>query len=382
MRYKAYKLPKKPKIPKYFYIIPMDGDKLQARASFRTVILKGKSVRGLVPKLIPQLDGTKTVPEIVSILENVDKNVVIEVLNMLNKNRLLEDSSVKPSFKMSPEELDYYNPQISFFSQLSDDKYKFQGLLKNSQVAIFGLGEVGSKVLLSLIASGVGRIIGVDEGIIEARDLRLGSFYFRKDIGQPKHKVAEGIARSLNPYISFKGLRRKIKNTKDVLDLIDGCNLVVLCVERLSLAVYNWVNEACLEKKIPWTSGSLNIGEGIIGPSIIPYETPCYKCYELRAKGNIIFYEESMAFENYLNENLDSDVESGSLNCFGGIVGSFVALEAIKILSRFTYPTTYGHIYVVNFFTLEAKLHEILKLPRCPSCGPNKKSPIKKVWNL
>jgi bacteriocin biosynthesis cyclodehydratase domain-containing protein len=47
-----------------------------------------------------------------------------------------------------------------------------------------------------------------------------------------------------------------------------------------------------------------------------------------------------------------------------------LALEVIKILTRFSQPVTYGSLFTLDLLTFEAALHPVLKIPRCPHCSP------------
>lgn len=40
-------LPLKPRIPSYFHIVPMSGDRIQLRSAHKTVILSGKSIKAV-----------------------------------------------------------------------------------------------------------------------------------------------------------------------------------------------------------------------------------------------------------------------------------------------------------------------------------------------
>jgi bacteriocin biosynthesis cyclodehydratase domain-containing protein len=148
-------------------------------------------------------------------------------------------------------------------------------------------------------------------------------------------------------------------------------------MDHFNPGFYEVFNQACLEEKITWTSYRLFGFEVNIGPTVIPYETPCYKCFDLRRKGNLTFYEEYTLLERYLKEH---QFPSGYLYITPGI--GLAVLEVIKLLTRFVDPATYGKFFSVNLLTLETRLHSILKLPQCPHCGrPAKGRPTIHIWD-
>lgn len=369
-------VPARPKIPDYFYVVPIGNDRLQFRAGPRVVRLGGKAVSQLFPKLLPLLNGRYQVSEITSELKEFKEETILAALTILRKKGLLEDASAMPSFDLSPQELKRYDRHFSFFSHFNDDRYEYQGILKSAKVAVLGLGQVGAQVLSSLAACGIGEIRVAGDGVVEGRD--LGSFYTEAEIGKTKREAAQLSVSKINPHVQVESVEGKVSSVEDAMDLIDGADLVIVCVDGPSISIFRWVNEACLTKKIRWTSASLNGNEAIIGPSIVPFETACYTCYELRRKANETFYEEYLAFEKYMEDNPDLVREYGSIPSLSEMVGGYVALEAIKILTDVTFPVTCGRICTVNFLSLETDVEEVLKLPYCPTCSQAKPKP--KLW--
>jgi thiazole/oxazole-forming peptide maturase SagC family component len=377
-------LTKKLRFRKYFYTIPMDKERWQLRTGGQISMLSGRSVADLIPLILPLLDGNHTIKEIIfSLSDRVDQKVVLQVLDILNKKRFLEDASEERSFEIFDEGLKRYVQQILLFSHTCDDKYERQDDLKRARILIIGLGQIGTEVLCSLASSGIGKITGVDSGVIKEKDKNTNPFYTKEDIGKPKCETARTTIQKLNPYISLKGIKKEIKSAKDVKDLIpEGCNLVIVCMDRPAVSIYDWVNEACLEKSIPWMRGSLDEQIGVIGPLIIPYQTACYECYKLRRESNLALHTEEIAFENYLKRNPDNKVEYGTVIPFVKIVANFIALEVLKFLSQFDFPVTCGSILQINLYGLEYTISKILKLPRCPACGKCRRMPAEEIWNL
>lgn len=118
-----------------------------------------------------------------------------------------------------------------------------------------------------------------------------------------------------------------------------------------------------------------------VGPFFIPHETCCYTCYDRRVKSNLEAYQEYLAYEKYLAEKDKCPAAYGSLPSFATVAGGLIAVEVTKHLTQFLVPKTYGAVFCLNFLTLETELHEVWKLPRCPSCGPLVHTPPRAVWS-
>ncbi|MFW9940481.1 MAG: TOMM precursor leader peptide-binding protein [Candidatus Thorarchaeota archaeon] len=374
-------LPLRPKIFPYFDIIFMDNQKCQIRAGDDKIfILRGKTITEILPKLFKFLNGDYTINQIANKCKDIaSKEEIITILARLNKDGLLEDASIKPPSQLNSKELKYYAPQLLFFSHFKGDKYNYQIKLKESQIAIIGLGLLGSAILLSLAVSGVGHITGID--YTNASIHSSLNPYLTSHFDKLEAKASSSLFDKINPNIKYKRLNKIIQSKEDTLQIVKGKDVVIVAIDKPQPAINKWINESCLDENVPWiTSSGLTGIEGIIGPFIIPHETCCYKCYELREKSNMDSYDEYIAFEKYLEEREGLTANYGHLPQFAAIMGSFVALEVLKHLTQFVLPETYGSLFSINFITFQTQFHEVLKLPRCPSCGPAKDVPPKAFW--
>lgn len=75
--------------------------------------------------------------------------------------------------------------------------------LKNSKVAIAGLGGLGSNIAVSLARIGVGKLLLVDFDIVEPSNLNRQS-YFIEDLGKAKTKALKQQIKKINPFIKIK----------------------------------------------------------------------------------------------------------------------------------------------------------------------------------
>ncbi len=376
------KLPRKPVIRKTVQIIPVKDDALMFKDGKKIQTMRGRTVASIMEKVIPLLDGSRTLEEIIPLLTEVNRNEMLKILGVLHIRGILEDASIEAPLAITQEELRRYDSQIHFFSRFHPEKYRLQEKLKNSKITIFGLGPLGIRTLSILASAGIGEISMIDGEAVKEDDIAEGTLYDREDLGQGRAETAKKRFSRLSSLVNFMALGKGVRSPEDIRYLVKGRDLAILCLDTPSPAFSHWMNEACLEEGVSWTSAWLEEEEGMIGPSIVPHLTPCYRCYDLRMKGNLAHYDEYLAYERYVWEKGTKQEEIASLCSFAGIVAGHLALEVIKILSKFVAPATYGHIYTINFLTLEAKLHEILKLPRCPSCSPKRKFPPRKAWDI
>ena len=74
-------------------------------------------------------------------------------------------------------------------------------ILKNSRVAVFGIGGVGGYALEALARSGVGTIDIIDSDNVDISNLNRQIISLNSNIGQPKVEAAEKRVKDINPEI-------------------------------------------------------------------------------------------------------------------------------------------------------------------------------------
>lgn len=102
--------------------------------------------------------------------------------------------------------------------------------LKNSKVAIAGLGGLGSNVAITLARVGIGRLLLVDFDTVDITNLNRQQ-YFIDDIGKYKTIALTAIIRKINPVIKLDTINIKVTE-KNALEVFKGYNLVCECFDN------------------------------------------------------------------------------------------------------------------------------------------------------
>jgi molybdopterin/thiamine biosynthesis adenylyltransferase len=200
-------------------------------------------------------------------------------LDSLNELGLIEDSHVPSTY--SSTELERYQANLNYFSGVADletSKYTYQDKLRNSRVAILGLGG-GSLVASYLAGLGIGEIIGVDYDVVERTNLNRQFLFNEADIGRLKSDVVEQKLKAINPEISVKMYNRKVMDYTDVMELISGCDAVICMLDQPAVISTRWVNAACVKLGIPYYRGGVN-NQSIFWMRTNPnLKEPCFDCH-------------------------------------------------------------------------------------------------------
>jgi bacteriocin biosynthesis cyclodehydratase domain-containing protein len=226
-----------------------------------------------------------------------------------------------------------------FFAEHSDAPHACLDRLRRSRVAVVGGGRLAALTVEALCESAVGQASVVE----------------RIETGE----------------------------TGDGARWLDGADLLLACaddpVERLR--VFPALNEIYLKGDRPWLSAYADGDRVFLGPLLVPGETGCHRCLELREESQLPQRAEFLTFKQHLGNGwraLAGDAAPPTLRCAGGAV----AMEAIRILSRLHFPVTYQTLVAIDLRSFETEYHALLRVPFCDACGPHLSRPFRKVWNV
>ena len=157
-------------------------------------------------------------------------------------------------------------------------------------------------------------------------------------------------------------------------DLGDA-DFVVACEESSGFAFFDAVNSACLERGTRWLRVAVLGSMAHLGPTIVPYESCCYTCFDLRMQSHEPELDGFAAFRAHGRAE-----DEGALAPLRAALAAEAALEAARILTGFAPAATIGRFYELGARTPERVGHDVLKVPRCPSCGRGR--PPQEPWDL
>jgi len=119
--------------------------------------------------------------------------------------------------------------------------------IKNTEVAIFGLGGVGSFALEALARLGFGNFLIVDNDVIEESNINRQIFALSSTLGKSKVEVAKERVLDINPLAKVED--KKIFFRKEYAEILKDCNYVVDAVDTIASKID--LIEFCYKNNIP-----------------------------------------------------------------------------------------------------------------------------------
>ncbi len=206
---------------------------------------------------------------------------------------------------------------------MSDDRYTKQRIflgaeadasLRSKRVAVLGLGALGSVIAPWLARAGVGHLTLIDRDLVEASNLQRQLLYGETDLGRPKAEVAAQRLAEANATVELRPVVADL-TSGNARELLSGFDL--LCDGTDNFEARFLLNDVALLTGTPWIYAGAIGGEGVVWP-LHPPRTPCLRC----------LIEEPPA-----GGDVDTCDSAGVLGPAVGVIGSWAALEALKVLT-------------------------------------------------
>ena len=300
-------IPDRPRL-KPWYRVSDDGERLLLEYAHWLVVFEGKAARRLLPALLPLLDGSRTVAEIVSELGDRAAEPVENALRLLAEKRLLTDGPPLPP--TTPRPVLETVELLAASGESAASPAQAHERLHAASVAVAGASEAAGELERLLGCSGVGTV---------ARTAWDGA----------------------------------IPNT----------DLFVLAPSGEELPGLEERNRALLAARRPWLQMLPYDGRlAAAGPLYLPDETSCYECFRLRIASNLGYADEYRALER-------RPAPFASPPAVAAVVAGIAATLALRWLvhgDRFV-PARFFAVELTP--VLSVTLHHVYRVPRCPACS-------------
>lgn len=375
-------------VPYRFTLVPAEDGEFRLHSLTFSLALRDDESE-ILSRLLPLLDGERTVDDVCRAMEPHGEEAVHQALEYLLEVGALEPAAPDAG-PLSPAEIKRHQPQVAFFDQFvapdgtpsvgswpgyPRSGLEYQARLKQAHVTVLGLGRLGSQLVHALALAGVGTITAVDSEPVGEVETSCDSWFSAEWAGLPRSEAARRMVSTTNPDVALVAAPEP-SQPGELRALLADSDVAVLCRDDINPTEYEALNAAALAARTTWTSARLSGLELQIGPTVVPFETACYTCFDLRRKSNLADLGEYRIVEEFLRRHR---LRPTMLAFTPG--ANLLALEVLKALTWFMAPATCAHLYSLNLMTMESKLHPVLKLPRCTACGrPAQPRPTIHAW--
>ena len=230
-----------------------------------------------------------------------------------------------------------------------------QARLTKAHVILVGLGGIGSPALQYLAGAGIGSFTLIDDGKVEASNLQRQTIYREADIGCEKAAAAGCWLDSFDPAIKVEKYVRKL-DWDTAPAMLSGADLVLDGTDNFATRLA--VSDACVALGVPLLSAAVGRFQGQVGAFAGHLaDQPCYRCFV------------GDAFDA---EDCDTCAEDGMLGAMAGWVGTFAAMQAVRVLLA---PVggmgeaMWGRLHLLDGLQPGMRTLTIAKDLACKACG-------------
>jgi molybdopterin-synthase adenylyltransferase len=198
-----------------------------------------------------------------------------------------------------------------------------QQALKEASVLVIGAGGLGSPALMYLAAAGVGQLGVVDDDDVTLSNLQRQIIHTTPDIGRRKADTAAERVYALNPHVRFAAHATRI-NAANAMELIGGYDVVLDGSDNFETRYL--VSDACFLAGRPLITGSLGTFDGSL---------TTIRAHEKNDKGEFNPTYRCLFPGPPPPGSVPTCAEAGVLGALAGVLGSLMALEAIREIVGF-----------------------------------------------
>jgi molybdopterin/thiamine biosynthesis adenylyltransferase len=225
-----------------------------------------------------------------------------------------------------------------------------QRRLKAARVLVIGAGGLGSPALLYLAAAGVGTLGVIDDDEVDATNLQRQVIHTGDRIGMAKVFSAQVALGALNPFVTVRPYRRRL--TAEIAEaLFADYDLIVDGTD--SLESRRVANAAAVRLGLPLLSAAITQWEGQVSLYHPASGGPCYAC---------VFPQDPAP------GLVPTCAEAGVAGPLPGVVGSMLALEAVKWITGAGEPLR-GRMLIHDALYGETRVIAVKRRAGCAVCG-------------
>ncbi|CAN5392799.1 hypothetical protein BH10PSE14_BH10PSE14_20850 [soil metagenome] len=208
--------------------------------------------------------------------------------------------------------------------------------LGQRRMAVIGYNNVGTALATTLAEIGFGSVTLVDHPMLRNLSLEPGTF-------------ADPMAH------------------EDWVEADDLPDCIILTSDFGGPDIAREWNAFCVANNVHFYPAFVTDHVGLIGPMVLPKQSACYECFALR--------ERAASAEVALRRATDglayfSQPSFGFVKPMAQAVAALAATELLKFYSQALPGGNIGRMIEYDMLVPALDTHRVLKLPRCPVCGP------------
>ncbi len=226
-----------------------------------------------------------------------------------------------------------------------------QAAIRAATVTVIGAGGIGAPVLQYLAAAGVGRLTIIDDDVVSLSNLQRQVIFDTIDVGLSKARRAGERVKAINPHVTVTVHEQRIKDD-NATELLTGADVIVDGSDNFATRLT--VADTAYGLRIPLVSAAIGQFHGQLGTwRGWEADQPCYRCY---------------VGDAHDSDDCDSCAEVGVLGAMTGVMGSYAAVETLRVIYPFG-DQQGSKLHLIDGLAPSFRTIRMPKDPGCRTCG-------------
>jgi len=319
-------------------------------------------------KLIPHMDGNNNIDDLLSISKLNEKNIV-DFLNYLFEANIIHNKFWIDELPFEKSYTERIKKQLFFLMDIlptTNEVIKVQKKIKESNIAIFGVGSVGSWLLVELLSMGFEKFKIYDYKNTTASDLSRHAYYSPSNVGRSKVDTYCKIAKQISKTSQVEGYKLALNTDTDLSKHLKDIDIIINCADEPYVGYTSiYLSRYCvLNNKLLYVAGGFDAHLACLGEMIIPQETPCSDCY------NSYFKESLKNWKPIKHAVKDRENAMGGLVSLNVFSASSAALSILRyLLNPMDFAKNAGGRGEFKFQDYSIDSFVVERNPKCEVCG-------------
>jgi putative thiazole-containing bacteriocin maturation protein len=253
------------KINRDTFVYPQNNGGVYLRNNVTSIQMDGDTIDQWLQKLIPMLDGNRSMEQITDGLPDPYKEQVFKIAEVLYQNGFVRDTSQDLPHQLPPALLEKYASQIEFIDHLSHSgAHRFQNY-RESKVAVIGCGPLLKSLTASLLQSG------------------LPAFtIFHKAVNQDETKKLQELIKAAKKQEPESSITLLPFNENRCTEDLTNVDYVLYANRDENIDELLMVQNICREQSKSFLPVTLQNNQAFVGPFVLSDSVACWKTVSLR----------------------------------------------------------------------------------------------------
>ena len=231
-----------------------------------------------------------------------------------------------------------------------------QERLLHGRVLVIGAGGLGAPALMYLAAAGVGTLGVVDDDRVSLSNLQRQIIHTTPEVGRLKVDSAAEQIRALNPHVLFESHAVRL-TASNAMSIIGGYDLVLDGSDNFETRYL--VSDACYLAAKPLITAALGMFDGSL---------TTIRAHERNAEGELNPTYRCLFPEPPPPGTVPTCAEAGVMGALAGVLGSMMAMEAIREIVGFGEGLV-GRLLMVDALSMRFETLRYKRDPQNPLNG-------------